>query len=173
MLQRISTHPSSRVVYWLDIGNDRDSGQFVLGQPLNAVNGRQADRLRTVAELYPSILDASQDRPEEPSCSAVEALDRQHAFVNSTLANHALALLSRLFREGIRYHGGFASFATGRVASLPINPEAWTQIAHRQRRGGHVRRVHHAPAPVLMPAASSPLLRGAWGPSHPVKVGRG
>jgi hypothetical protein len=40
-----------------------------------------------------------------PSCSAAEALDRQEPFVNPTLANHALALLARLFRYGtVPYH---------------------------------------------------------------------
>lgn len=45
-----------------------------------------------------------------PSCSAVEALERQEPFVNPTLANHALALLARLFRRGsIEYHGAFVN----------------------------------------------------------------
>ena len=40
----------SRVAYWLDLGNSADSGQFVLGQPLNGRNGRAAERLRTSSE---------------------------------------------------------------------------------------------------------------------------
>ena len=40
------------------------------------------------------------NRDDEPSCSAVEALERQEPFVNPILANHALALLARLFRYG-------------------------------------------------------------------------
>src|ERR1700676_1509839 len=40
----------SRTCYWLDLGNNSSSGQFVLGQPLNARNRRKADRLRTVSE---------------------------------------------------------------------------------------------------------------------------
>jgi PRTRC genetic system protein E len=36
-------------VYWLDLGNNAASGQFVLGQPLNYSNRRSAQRLRTVA----------------------------------------------------------------------------------------------------------------------------
>jgi PRTRC genetic system ThiF family protein len=45
----------SRVFYWLDLGNHADGGQFVLGQPLNQRNRRMANRLRTVAELYPRL----------------------------------------------------------------------------------------------------------------------
>lgn len=48
-----------------------------------------------------------------PSCSAVEALERQEPFVNPTLANHALALLARLFRYGtISYHDAFVSLSS-------------------------------------------------------------
>src|ERR1051326_1516143 len=34
----------SRVAYWLDLGNAADTGQFVLGQPLNARNRRSGAR---------------------------------------------------------------------------------------------------------------------------------
>src|SRR5579871_1443614 len=94
--------------YWLDVGNNVDSGQFVLGQPLNRENKRKADRLRTVAELFREIINFRLDDDTQPSCSAAEALERQHPFINQTLAQHALALLSRLFRcEPLSYHGGF------------------------------------------------------------------
>jgi PRTRC genetic system ThiF family protein len=38
-------------VYWLDIGNTSDGGQFVLRQPKNGRNRRTPDRLATVAEF--------------------------------------------------------------------------------------------------------------------------
>ena len=46
-------------MYWLDLGNNADSGQFVLGQPLNRVNRRKAARLRTVSELFGEIVDSA------------------------------------------------------------------------------------------------------------------
>jgi hypothetical protein len=62
--------------------------------------------LRTVTELFPEIIQPDPDRDDLPSCSALEALDRQEPFVNPTLANHALALLARLFRYGtVSYPG--------------------------------------------------------------------
>jgi PRTRC genetic system ThiF family protein len=108
--------------YWLDIGNNADSGQFVLGQPKNPLNRRTKGRLPTVAELFPeivtSVLDATDDLP---ACSAVEALQRQEPFINQTLAYHALAMLARLFRHGgLDHHGGFLNLATGKLAPLPI-----------------------------------------------------
>ena len=52
------------------------------------------------AELFPEIVDPSLDDDGQPSCSAAAALERQEPFINSTLAQHALALLARLFRYG-------------------------------------------------------------------------
>jgi len=123
------------VRYWLDIGNNADSGQFVLGQPLNGRNRRKAHRLRTVAELFPEIVDPSLDDNSQPSCSAAEALDRQHPFINQTLANHALALLSRLFRCGsVGYHGRFVNLLTGSSFGLRTDPRVWKRMIARHRK---------------------------------------
>jgi len=122
-------------MYWLDLGNNADSGQFVLGQPLNRVNRRKAARLRTVSELFGEIVDSALDDNTQPSCSAAEALQRQHPFINQTLAQHALALLSRLFRgEPLSHHGGFVNLASGSVAPLRADPGVWKRIHKRARR---------------------------------------
>ena len=122
-------------MYWLDLGNNADSGQFVLGQPLNRVNRRKAARLRTVSELFGEIVDSALDDNTQPSCSAAEALERQHPFINQTLAQHALALLSRLFRgEPLSYHGGFVNLASGSVAPLRADSGVWKRIHKRVRR---------------------------------------
>ena len=133
--QSIATWVTDRrrqVHYWLDLGNNAESGQFVLGQPLNGVNRRKANRLRTVAELFPEIIDASLDAGDGPSCSAAEALKRQEPFVNSTLANHALALLARLFRHGaITYHGAFVNVGASRVQPVAVDRVVWGQLRRR------------------------------------------
>jgi PRTRC genetic system ThiF family protein len=131
-LIRNGTTDCSSVDYWLDVGNNADSGQFVLGEPLNETNRRSRTRLRTVSELYPEIVDPGLDNDGLPSCSAAEALERQEPFVNSTLAQHALALLARLFRYGsITYHGGFLSLQNGCGGRLPIDPDLWRRIRRR------------------------------------------
>jgi PRTRC genetic system ThiF family protein len=109
--------------YWLDIGNMADGGQFILGQPKNRRNRRTPHRLPTVAELLPEIVKPALDKGDDlPSCSAIEALERQEAFINQTLAYHALAMLARLFRHGkISYHGGFISLGSGRLAPLGVD----------------------------------------------------
>jgi PRTRC genetic system ThiF family protein len=126
---------SSGVGYWLDVGNSRSSGQFVLGEPQNARNKRSRARLRTVAELYPEIVDPVLDDDDEPSCSAIEALERQECFVNTVLAQHALALFAQLFRHGqISHHGGFVDVAHSRSAPLAVDPSLWYRIRKQARR---------------------------------------
>jgi PRTRC genetic system ThiF family protein len=121
-------------IYWLDLGNNAASGQYVLGQPLNRANRRKADRLRTVSELYPEIVDAAAGEDDLPSCSAREALERQEPFINQTLAASALAMLSQLFRYGkLGHHGGFFNAQTGRMSALPIDPRMWAKARRRNR----------------------------------------
>jgi PRTRC genetic system ThiF family protein len=118
--------------YWLDCGNHSTGGQFVLGEPQNARNKRSRLRLRTAAELYEELVNPDLDDDNEPSCSAIEALDRQEPFVNTALAQHGLALLARLFRYGeISHHGGFVDVAGGHCVPLPVDPLAWRRIRKR------------------------------------------
>jgi PRTRC genetic system ThiF family protein len=120
------SHALSRTRYWLDLGNNAASGQYVLGQPLNARNRRKAERLRTVSELYPEIINAEAGEDPLPSCSAVEALDRQEPFINQTLAASSLAMLSQLFRYGkLAHHGAFFNAKTGQMSALPVDPALW------------------------------------------------
>ncbi|MGD0894102.1 MAG: PRTRC system ThiF family protein, partial [Terracidiphilus sp.] len=135
------TRANDSTVYWLDLGNNASSGQYVLGQPLNAVNRRSAGRLRTVAELYPEIADTEAGEDPLPSCSAAEALERQEPFINQVLATSALAMLARLFRYGtLTHHGAFYSAATGRTSVLGVDPDLWKKIQRRTHRTSLVAR---------------------------------
>lgn len=126
----------STVSYWLDLGNNANSGQFILGEPLNERNRRARLRLRTAPELFPEIVDPELDDDGRPSCSAADSLDRQEPFVNSTLAQHALALLARLFRFGeIGFHGGFISLDTGLASTVRIDPLWWGRVRKGLRHG--------------------------------------
>jgi len=135
------TRANDSTAYWLDLGNNASSGQYVLGQPLNAANRRNAVRLRTVAELYPEIADAEAGEDPLPSCSAAEALERQEPFINQVLATSALAMLARLFRYGtLTHHGAFYNAATGRTSVLGVDPDLWKKIQRRTHRASSVSR---------------------------------
>jgi len=113
---------SSRVLYWLDLGNSASSGQFVVGQPKNSANKRKGKcRLPTVTELFPEIAALGTKENDQPSCSAAEALTRQEPFINQNLAYQALAMLTQLLRHGsLSYQGGFCNLSTGQLVPLPI-----------------------------------------------------
>ena len=130
---RDRTSAWSTVAYVLDIGNTSDAGQFILGEPLNQVNRRSRTRLRTIFELYPESVDSRLDDDDAlPSCSALEAIERQCPFINQVLAQHSLALLARLFRYGkISYHGGFINLWEGCGARLAVDPSVWKRIRRR------------------------------------------
>lgn len=131
---------NATVSYWLDLGNGADGGQFVLGQPWNRRNPRRAERLRTASELFPEITDTTRAEDDAPSCSALEALERQEPFVNQTLASHALALLSRLFRHGeLDVHGAFVGVAHQRVQPLEVDQKSWRKIRRRHENSKTVR----------------------------------
>ena len=129
------TRANDNTIYWLDLGNNASSGQYLLGQPLNAANHRSAVRLRTVTELYPEIADAEAGEDPLPSCSAAEALERQEPFINQVLATSALAMLARLFRYGtLTHHGAFYNASTGRTSVLGVDPDLWKKIQRRTHR---------------------------------------
>jgi PRTRC genetic system ThiF family protein len=135
VIERSVMKRSSYVSYWLDLGNNASSGQFVLGQPLNGRNRQKAERLRCISELYSEIADAAVGEDPLPSCSAIEALERQEPFINQTLAASALAMLARLFRYGrLIHHGGFFNAGTGQMTALPVDPDLWRRI---RKRCGH------------------------------------
>jgi PRTRC genetic system ThiF family protein len=130
VIARVVSLKSRRFLYWLDGGNLADRGQFVLGQPLRKGRRDRAKRLPCVHELFPSIVHAPADRRDRlPACSAAEAISMQEPYINSTIANHMLALLARLFRHGrIAYHGGFVNLATGSVTPLAVDLATWLRL---------------------------------------------
>ena len=90
---------------------------------------------KPMTRYFPEIVEASLDADGAPSCSALEALERQEPFVNQVLAYHALALLTRLFRYGrVEHHGAFVSVRENRVHPIKIDPELWRRMRRRGRR---------------------------------------
>lgn len=139
------TTPRNGVAYWLDLGNNAASGQYILGQPLNDRNRRKRTRLRTVVELYPEIASWSVGEDPLPSCSAFEALQRQEPYTNQVLATSALAMMARLFRYGqIGHHGAFYNAESGRIHVMPVDPELWRRTQRRSR--GFLRKLERQAA---------------------------
>jgi PRTRC genetic system ThiF family protein len=117
------------VKYWQDAGNLLSSGQVILGQPKH-YNDTRKDRLPTVTELYPDILDKNiKEGDDLPSCSLAEALSRQDLFIGSSISLAAGDLLWKLFRQGgIDNHGAYVNLTSGTTNPLPVDPETWKRI---------------------------------------------
>lgn len=131
---------SATPIYWLDLGNRQTDGQVILGQPLDALSRSfNADRLPTVVEIFPELLDPHLKEDNRPSCSLAEALESQDLFVNQHLATWALQLLWTLFRRGkIAHHGAFINLVDGTVNPLPVpkpKPEPIGQRVRVRARG--------------------------------------
>lgn len=98
-------------LYWLDLGNSKNTGQAVLAT-ISYIKQPNSERYEPVADLpfvtkeFKAALEAQYDS-NEPSCSLAEALEKQDLFINSTLANMAASLLWNLFREGMTDIRGF------------------------------------------------------------------
>ncbi len=114
------TGPWRQIRYWLDVGNNANNGQFVLGQPLNDINRASRTRLRTVTELFPSIMDTTQGEGNTPQLfsrrgpRASGALHQQRARIECPGNAHETASLwhsrsSRSFLQ--RRHRAFCSDA--------------------------------------------------------------
>jgi len=99
-------------LYWMDLGNSRDTGQVVLStigtlkQPASE-KFRPVGNLPFVTETFKALLETANTTDNTPSCSLAEALTKQDLFINSTLANMGASLLWQLFREGVLFNYGF------------------------------------------------------------------
>jgi PRTRC genetic system ThiF family protein len=115
--------------YWLDLGNGATTGQVVLGEMeghfkknMRGEYEERANRLPHVFDLFPH-LRRQKDKANEPSCSLIEALEKQDLFINSTLANAAGQILWQLLRHGrISNHGAFINLDTGRTVPMAVPP---------------------------------------------------
>lgn len=137
----------STVSYGLDLSDRADSGQFILGEPLNERNRGAKFRLRSATVLFPEIVDPNLDNDGEPSCNFVEAPGRQEPFLSSTLAQHALGLLARLFRYSeVSYHGGYINLETGVSPVLRIDPQHWKRAPRMNKHSTQLllRQMDHA-----------------------------
>lgn len=127
---------SQRHCFWLDLGNSKDTGQVLLGEwrkPRASIY-QTPFHPPLPTELFPQLLHGSD---EGPSCSVAEALEKQSLFINPTLANYALNLLWRWFRNGtLEQHGYFVNLESGTATSLLADKSSWDRL-RRQAANFH------------------------------------
>lgn len=118
--------------YYIDSGNRENSGQVVIGEIGSEATMKRHDRLPTVADLFPEMVDASLDEKDvAPSCSMAEALRRQSLVINSAMANEIFNLLWTLFRSGgLKYSGRFVDLDSGRNSPILLDTAVWASMGY-------------------------------------------
>jgi PRTRC genetic system ThiF family protein len=107
-----TSYERNKPLYWMDLGNSKDTGQVVLStigklkQPASEKFAPVGD-LPFVTEMFKGLLETADTSDDTPSCSLAEALTKQDLFINSTLAHMGASLLWQLFREGVLFNRGF------------------------------------------------------------------
>lgn len=106
-----SGYDRERPLYWMDLGNSRDTGQVVLST-IGNIKQPESEKYNTVADL-PFITEMFRDQLEQadklddtPSCSLAEALSKQDLFINSSVATLGASLLWQLFQQGMIFNRG-------------------------------------------------------------------
>jgi PRTRC genetic system ThiF family protein len=129
-------------IYWLDLGNDRDSGQAILTEVREPVVRQTVDSFvgeryasagyspaeRTDAILPPlwvynaDIFEDTYVEDDRPSCSLAESLQDQSLFINAQMALWGAQILEQLFRHArLTEHGYWINTTPGMPFSvLPV-----------------------------------------------------
>ena len=82
---------------WIDSGNERKSGQVILGS---------RGKIPTVMDLFPELKNPENDSKNEISCAERMLEDEQNIFVNVTASNLILNFVRKLaLQEPIAIHG--------------------------------------------------------------------
>ncbi|RZK42672.1 MAG: PRTRC system ThiF family protein [Pedobacter sp.] len=101
-----------RPIYCMDFGNDKYTGQVILS---TVTETRQPESkkfipvsvLPSLAQEYAELMGSSEEEKSTPSCSLLEALDKQSLFINSALANLGGALIDQMLDNGLVTSRGF------------------------------------------------------------------
>lgn len=100
-----------RPLYWMDLGNSRETGQVVLST-INNIKQPESEKFNTVpnlpfiTEMFKDQLEQADQFDDTPSCSLAEALTQQDLFINPAAAILGGELLWQIFREGMIFNRG-------------------------------------------------------------------
>lgn len=116
----------------MDAGNGENHGQVIIGEIGSEATMKRPDRLPTMAELFPEMvnvdLDAADDRP---SCSVAESLQKQSLVINTAMATEIFNLLWTLFQTGsLKYSGRFVNLQSGVSTPIRLDTDVWAQMGY-------------------------------------------
>jgi PRTRC genetic system ThiF family protein len=113
-------------LYWMDLGNSRDTGQVILST-IGKVEQPASEKFQPVSELpfitemFKDQLETADQFDDTPSCSLAEALTKQDLFINSSVATMGASLLWQLFQQGMIFNrGAFINLRTSITQPLKL-----------------------------------------------------
>jgi len=113
--------------YWMDLGNSRDTGQFVLGslfeeqREVQRDDFEMVDKLKNIIDFFPDLDAHDTQTLQGYGCSYADKLNEQSLFINDVLAAHASDCLFRLlYHKQIQKHGAFVNLESGKVNSIGL-----------------------------------------------------
>ena len=109
--------------YWLDYGNTQNTGQVILGTTREILQPKRKKGVTKTLRDVTQFFDLSKVNEKEsgPSCSLAEALSKQDLFINSTLAQIGMALMWKMFTNGVLdIQGAFLNLDTMKVNPIKI-----------------------------------------------------
>ncbi len=113
--------------YWLDMGNSRDSGQFVLGtlfdeeRKIERKDFEMVDRLKNITVFFPDLEAYDTPSLQGLGCAYSDKLNEQSLFINDVVVAHASDCLFRLlYHKQIKKHGAFVNLESGKVNSILV-----------------------------------------------------
>lgn len=113
----------NRPIYYLDIGNSKDTSQFILGS--KKIKQPESELYETIDKLntfFDEFKDLKLEESNEKSCSAYESLSRQGLFTNTIVTTHALNLIWYLFfNKYITYYGGYINSMSGNMKPITLD----------------------------------------------------
>ncbi|TLP81846.1 PRTRC system ThiF family protein [Maribacter sp. ACAM166] len=121
-----SSHfPYKHQYYWMDLGNGKYFGQYILGNLSNDDGTTEVQaqyhKLDHIVDMFPNLLAMEDDVEQGRGCSYAEKLQEQSLFVNDVLTSMAVhCLYELLINKKIQYHGAFVNLETGKTNPIPI-----------------------------------------------------
>ena len=113
--------------YWLDMGNSRNTGQFVLGtlfdeeRKMEREDFEMVDKLKNIIDFFPDLDAHDTPNLQGEGCTYSDKLNEQSLFINDVLVAHASDCLFRLlYHKQIQKHGAFVNLESGKVNSIGV-----------------------------------------------------
>ena len=111
----------------MDIGNSRNTGQFVLGSLFKEDRKLESEfidpvqKLKTIVDLFPNLEKYDTEVIQGKGCAYTDKLQEQSLFITDVLSAHVSDCLFRLLlKKEISVHGGFVNLETGLVNPIKV-----------------------------------------------------